>query len=344
MCNISTMKRSQIDDNLELKLEIIEFVKENKLQLDWISNFKQIIYHFANNLTEIPICYCGNHNNFKSFRLGYRKTCSFKCSNSSQDKKRKIKVTKIEKYGDENYNNSIKMKKTKLEKYGDENFNNRDKANVTNYEKYGHKSPMSNKEVLEKSQKTKKEKYGDKFFNNSTKTKNFWKNVGESFVNEMIEKVKQTKKLKYGDSNFNNVEKMKAKKFEKYGFYFNNSIKMIQTKTETGLIFQDKSAWKSYKKIVDSITRRNKKYLFDNWNGIDHYDGESIKSNFCYSHTHRFYPTIDHKISVFYGFSNNIDPEIIGSIDNLCITKRYLNCIKNKMIEEDFKLKYSNIY
>ena len=44
------------------------------------------------------------------------------------------------------------------------------------------------------------------------------------------------------------------------------------------------------------------------------------------------------------GDANNIDPEIIGSIDNLCITKRYLNCIKNKMIEKDFYLKSTNIY
>jgi hypothetical protein len=330
------MKRSQIDNNLELKSDIIEFVKRNNLDLDWVSNFKQIIYQFLNNLTEIPTCYCGNNNNFKSFRFGYRKTCSFNCSNSSQDKKEKIKVTKIEKYGDENYNNYNKMKITKLEKYGDENFNNRDKANITNYEKYGSKSPMSNKDVLEKSQKTKKEKYGNKCFNNSTKTKIFWKNIDKSFINEMIEKVRHTKNIKYGDSNFNNVEKMKSTKLEKYGFYFNNSIKMIQTKTDTGLIFQDKSDWKIYKKKVDSITRRNKKTLYENWNGNDYYDDEVIKTYLAHSHTHRFYPCIDHKISVFYGFNNNIDPEIIGDIDNLCITKRYLNSIKGSLIEEEF--------
>jgi len=163
-------------------------------------------------------------------------------------------------------------------------------------------------------------------------------NVDEHFVNEMVEKVKKSKKIKYGNPNFNNPIKMKNTKIERYGFYFNNSEKMVETKTENGSIFFDKKEWILYKKKVDSVTRKNKKKLLEDWNGLDYYDNEIIKSNFCYSHTHRFYPTIDHKVSVFYGFKNNIDPEIIGDIDNLCLTKRYLNCIKNKLIESEFNI------
>jgi len=48
-----------------------------------------------------------------------------------------MKKTKLEKYGDENYNNVGRGKKTKLEKYGDENYNNRDKMKQTNLERYG---------------------------------------------------------------------------------------------------------------------------------------------------------------------------------------------------------------
>jgi endogenous inhibitor of DNA gyrase (YacG/DUF329 family) len=47
-----------------------------------------------------------------------------------------IKKTKLEKYGDENYNNINQNKKTKLEKYGDENYNNRDKFKKTMKTKY----------------------------------------------------------------------------------------------------------------------------------------------------------------------------------------------------------------
>jgi hypothetical protein len=50
---------------------------------------------------------------------------------------KKTKKTLLEKYGDENFNNSDKSKHTKLEKYGDENFNNRDKFKQTLITKYG---------------------------------------------------------------------------------------------------------------------------------------------------------------------------------------------------------------
>jgi len=36
-------------------------------------------------------------------------------------------------------------------------------------------------------------------------------------------------------------------------------------------------------------------------------------------HLKKNYPTIDHKLSIFYGFINKIDPYIIADINNLCI-------------------------
>jgi hypothetical protein len=36
---------------------------------------------------------------------------------------------------------------------------------------------------------------------------------------------------------------------------------------------------------------------------------------------------------------NSIPPEEIGNINNLCITKRYINSMKNSLIEEDFFIK-----
>ena len=61
-----------------------------------------------------------------------------------------------------------------------------------------------------------------------------------------------------------------------------------------------------------------------------------ILNNFKLDHNDPNYPTIDHKISVYYGFKNSIDPNIIGSIDNLCITKRSINSSKRHLIEEEF--------
>lgn len=49
----------------------------------------------------------------------------------------KIKATKLEKYGNENYNNMDKNRETKAEVHGDENYNNRDKATATMIDQYG---------------------------------------------------------------------------------------------------------------------------------------------------------------------------------------------------------------
>jgi len=47
-------------------------------------------------------------------------------------------------------------------------------------------------------------------------------------------------------------------------------------------------------------------------------------------------PTIDHKISVKYGYVNNIDPLEISSSQNLCICSRSTNSSKNYLTEEEF--------
>jgi len=69
--------------------------------------------------------------------------------------------------------------------------------------------------------------------------------------------------------------------------------------------------------------------LFENWDGYDYYDGEYIKNNFNLHGLDNNYPTIDHKISVSYGFKNNIEPEKIADISNLCITKKINNSKKS---------------
>lgn len=338
MKNINKLKRVEIDSNIELKNKILSFINDNKIELDWVSNFKQIIYHYVNNITEIPRCYCGKFNNFRSSNLGYRKTCSFICSNSSEDKKNKINKVKFEKYGDENYNNSEKVMITKLEKYGDKTFNNREKASVTNIEKYGYKSPMKNEDVIKRGKVTKFNNHGNENYNNIEKIKKFWSEVEQTYINGVISKIKMTKLEKYGDECFSNSEKMVKTKFEKYGYYFNNSDKAYLTKVKNGVIKTGDilKDWQFYKREVARFTRKNKKQLFEEWDGYDYYDNELIKGYLCHTHTHRFYPTIDHKISVYFGFINNISPEEIGSLDNLCITKRYVNSMKGKLIEENF--------
>ena len=246
--------------------------------------------------------------------------------------------TKLDRYGDINYNNPNKGKKTKLDKYGDENYNNRESAFKTNEIRYGSYSQMKNSDVVKLGKLTKELRYGNSNYNNIDKIKEFWKNVDDDYMKEFVNKIKYSKDMKYGDENYNNSNKMYNTKLERYGFYYTNTEKTYNTKVENGIIKTGDvlKEWQLYKNSVKSFTRKNKKSLYENWDGYDYYDDEFIKGYLSNSHTHRFYPTMDHQISVFYGFKNSIDPNFIGSIENLCITKRFINSTKSKMTEEDF--------
>ena len=176
---------------------------------------------------------------------------------------------------------------------------------------------------------------------NNASSQDFYTFIEKYGVNHYVQTAEW--KSKYLSNILEIEKKSKENCIEKYGVENVSQIKqiydkIIKTKIETNQIIPEEllSEWDVYKRKIRKITNSNKKSLFENWNGLDYYDGENIRSCFSYSHTHRFYPTIDHKISVFYGFKNNIEPEIVGDIENLCITKRYLNCIKSKMIEAEF--------
>ena len=76
-------------------------------------------------------------------------------------------------------------------------------------------------------------------------------------------------------------------------------------------------------------TKINIKTLYDNWNGKDFYSNENILVNLSLNSNNKEYPTVDHKLSIKYGFDNKIEPEKIASIENLCITTRSNNSSKN---------------
>jgi protein-arginine kinase activator protein McsA len=96
------------------------------------------------------------------------------------------------------------------------------------------------------------------------------------------------------------------------------------------------SEWKRYNREVRKLTHRNRKMLFEIWDGYDYYDKEYIRSYLELSYMNCNYPTVDHKISVFYGFKNGILPETIAGMDNLCITKRIVNSLKRIKTETEF--------
>lgn len=121
-----------------------------------INTFKEAIWFYFHKLTSKPKCVCGNTLKFSDrFDRGYNSFCSLECANNHKEEMvkrqkesiknkwgvdfypqhedfiKKMKQTKKDRHGDENYVNSTKMKQTKKEKYGDVGYNNSQKNKIT---------------------------------------------------------------------------------------------------------------------------------------------------------------------------------------------------------------------
>jgi hypothetical protein len=244
----------------------------------------------------------------------------------------------------------LKNKITCIERYGVDSYFKTDESKEYN------RKWMSSDEFKEKSKIKIIEIYG---VNHYSKTENFKKDIYEK-KDMIIEKIRQTFLERYDVLNPSQLESTKLKKLlrkseidklrketciERYGVDNvakdkNIYEKVSNTKELNGVTIPKEllSDWNIYKRKVRNITNSNKKNLYENWNGNDYYDNELIKGYLSHTHTHRYYPTIDHKISVYFGFMNDISPEEIGSLDNLCITKRFINSMKGKLIENNFNI------
>jgi hypothetical protein len=256
----------------------------------------------------------GYYSCFSCKKIENQKTCMSKYGVKSYSQTPEFKESESKKWKGIQ-KGAEKGRRTTFERYGVESFFQTDQIREMN------RAWMSSDEFKEKSKETHLQKYGvDKF----CKTDEF-KQKMNSNKDAIVDKIKQVFLGKYGVDWPSKIESV-----------VNKSLK---TREENGQIIPlDKlSEFEKYRKLVRKFTNRSKKILFECWSGFDYYDGEFIKGNFSFSHTHRLYPTIDHKISIFYGFLNNIKPEEIGDIKNLCITKRFINSTKRELIEEAFR-------
>jgi bifunctional DNA-binding transcriptional regulator/antitoxin component of YhaV-PrlF toxin-antitoxin module len=146
------------------------------------------------------------------------------------------------------------------------------------------------------------------------------------------EKMKETFIKKYGVEHFRQNEQIKEKEKEKR---INNGSQVPDELLSEFQLYKRKSLY---------YTRKQIKNLYLNWNGLDYYDNELIKENKNLDSNDDNYPTIDHKISIKNGFKNNIEPENIGRLDNLCITKRCNNASKGSLYKYPKRInKYEKI-
>lgn len=123
----------------------------------------------------------------------------------------------------------------------------------------------------------------------------------------------------------------------------NNRRKQTRIKNGNQILDNDYNNWINYQRIVRNETRRIKKKILLEWDGYDYYDNEYIKCNLNkYESGDLNYPTLDHKISLRYGFENGIQPLDLCNISNICVTKNKHNISKGILCNNDYKIKINN--
>ena len=208
----------------------------------------------------------------------------------------KIKKTKLEKYGDENYNNKSKQKetlltfdnekwlsiknkrkKTKLENWDDENYNNSEKIKES-------LSLLDWYNVTKKRKETNLLLCGDENYNNSEKIKEYFNNLTKEEKELILDKSKKTKLEKWGDENYNNPEKIKES-LSKIDW-----SKVIKKRKET---LYEKYGDKNYinsekiKEYFNNLTKeekelilnKSKKTKLEKWGDENYNNNEKIKES-----------------------------------------------------------------
>ena len=148
--------------------EIYQIINEycDNIKLNSDISFKEKVYIFINNLTEVPICKnCGVKLKFKkSLREGYGSYCSIKCTNQHEEHKNNVKETFNRKYGGSPIRDKgikKKIEQTNLERYGVTNiFKDSEYIKSKTKDKLGVTNPNQLNSVVEKRKLTNLNKYG----------------------------------------------------------------------------------------------------------------------------------------------------------------------------------------
>lgn len=199
-------------------------------------------------------------------------------------------------------------------------------------EKWGVDNPFQVDSIKEKIKETLNDKYGVDH---------------PMFLEETKNKIKETCLERYGVTNYTKTKECKEKKIKtnlgKYGVEHESKTKSGQEKRKLTRIKRGNQVpdelldeFYLYRRLVDNKLDLIRKKVIEEWSGYDYYDGEYIKEYLKLNPNDRLYPSIDHKISVYYGFMNNISVDDISDINNLCVTKTYINSKKRDLNEIDF--------
>lgn len=316
--------------NTQTNLKVDSFTRYHlRLHHPEVLSMKQY-YDLTVKTPEEGICVCGKETDFYSYNRGYALFCSNKCSTTSDYMKNKI-------------SDSCKTRDYKMVKV---------KFNKTCMDRYGVSAASQRPEHKDKVATTMVQKYGERWWEDTLtrgritiaenydavndKRKLWWQTADVETINQNR---KESNLKNHGVEYMIHLDEVREK-HQKSLSDPNVQAKTRKTNEEVGrwIPLDRVSNFQLYRMAVDKETRKWKSELFSSWDGLDYYSRESLSSlDKEYVEYDALQPTIDHKISVYYGFANSIPPEVIGHIDNLCVCGRKLNSIKNYLTEQEFR-------
>lgn len=186
-----------------------------------------------------------------------------------------------------------------------------------------------------------------RYAKSSIAMKKVWEN--KAYKENILIKIRKSIQNKYGVDNIFSLKEYqdKAKEAIVNRFGVDNISKseykrnlLADKKLRTLL---EDVGYEAYKNRIRQITRKHISNVLESWeayNPICYYTGERLlNTDGSHLADKLMYPTIDHKVSVLFGYLNDIPAEIIGSLKNLCVCSRKINSTKNQLTEEEFYLK-----
>lgn len=166
---------------------------------------------------------CGKKYEFVNVGMvrGYHTFCSRRCSASSEESKRKVKATKLRRYGDENYCNVEKIRQVYLTKTDEEKQRIKEKRKSTLLATTGYEYTLQNSKSKAKLRDTWKSKSLEEIHKITEKTKNTnlkrYGVVSSMCLQSFKDNTRKVKLERYGDEFFNNREKSRRTTIEHYG-------------------------------------------------------------------------------------------------------------------------------
>jgi len=314
------------------------------------------LYLYLHNLSTAPLCAACNTKRvkFEAFSKGYGKYCSTTCSAVSQHRTTKRQQTNLKKYGHTNVLASphglSKRTVTIKEKYGVDHYTKtqefRNKFTATMTEKYGTphamqssvlaqkykqsmqvgygvNHPSQSKELYVTRNNAMKQKYGvlHAMQNGGLREKHrrtLQANYGVSspLQSPIIQhRMRQTMIELYGKEYTSQVDflfdRMRQTNIEKYGVEYPQQSENIRRKTRTNM--ERLRKWIPETLLTDFALYYKRVWQVTNKQPLDSLPLFEHRGLAGIDGAHH----VDHKVSIKYGFENNIPPFIVGNIHNL---------------------------